>query len=129
MGHVSTRTSDRITMNERLSGLSRALVHARARVSSFRCRSLSLYLPPCSRSRYLCAAFFSLCHRNSFSADLDGQASYANCRFFWPENQLWPAVQQVSCWWVTANFYLSVRAREVEEERRRGRGGRVGERG
>lgn len=53
--------------------------------------------------------------------------------FFWLENQLWPMVQQVSWWWVTANFYLSVRAREVEKERRkerekrRGRG-RVGER-
>lgn len=52
--------------------------------------------------------------------------------FFWPENQLWPAVQQVSWWWVTANFYLNVRAREDgrkrEREKERERGS-VGERG
>lgn len=69
---------------------------------------------------------FSLCRRNSFSAGLDGQASYANCRFFWPENQLWPTVQQVSWWWVTANFYL--RAWEQgRQEKREGKREREGE--
>lgn len=119
MGHTSTWTSDRISMNG-----------FQSRASSFRRFFLS-------RSR-ACHFFpsFSHCRRNSFSAGLDGQASYANCRFFWPENQLWPTVQQVSWWWVTANFYLRAweqgrqEKREGKRESERGRGrGRVGERG
>jgi len=81
--------------------------------------------PPCLRLRRRCRR---RCRRrrrrrrrrNSFSADLDGQTSYANCRFFWPESQLWPVVQQVSWRWVTANFYLNVRAREAGNGRGRG---------
>lgn len=82
-------------------------------------------LLPFSLSRSPLPPSFSLCRRNSFSAGLDGQASYANCRFFWPENQLWPTVQQVSWWWVTANFYLRAweqgRQEKREGERKRER--------
>ena len=82
-------------------------------------------LLPFSLSRSTLSPSFSLCRRNSFSAGLDGQTSYANCRFFWPENQLWPTVQQVSWWWVTANFYLRAweqgRQEKWEGERERER--------
>lgn len=115
MGHASRheRESDRIPMNGFQS-------HALRSPDAL----------PFSRS--LVSALFVIV--TLFSANLDGQASYANCRFFWPENQLWPAVQQVSWWWVTANFYLSTRATEAgneetserEKERKRKR---VGERG
>lgn len=122
MGHASAWTSDRISMNG-----------FQSRASSFRrsflSRSRRLSLPPS----------FSLCRRNSFSAGLDGQASYANCRFFWPENQLWPTVQQVSWWWVTANFYLRAweqgrqekweGKREKERERKEEKWVREGARG
>lgn len=109
MGHASTRAIG--SYDERTTPLSRSLGSA--------CFVLPtpLFTPTFLLALAVPTTFFSLCHRNSFSADLDGQASYANCRFFWPENQLWPTVQQVSCWWVTANFYLSVRAREVGEKR------------
>lgn len=119
MGHASRheRESDRIPMNGFQSHALRppdALPFSRSLVSALR-PSLFVIV-------------------TLFSANLDGQASYANCRFFWPENQLWPAVQQVSWWWVTANFYLSTRATEAgneetserEKERKRKR---VGERG
>lgn len=97
----------RVNMNERSN------LDERLSVSRFVLPTLL----PFSLSRLSLSPSFSLCRRNSFSAGLDGQASYANCRFFWPENQLWPTVQQVSWWWVTANFYLRAREQGRQEKR------------
>lgn len=85
-----------------------------------------------SHPRSLYPASFSLCHRNSFSADLDGQASYANCRFFLAGK---PALANGSTGVVVVGHGKLLFERESEggrkrekEERERGRE-RVGERG
>lgn len=123
MGHASTWTSDRIPMNG-----------FQSRASSFRRTFLFR-----SRPRSLYPASFSLCHRNSFSADLDGQASYANCRFFLAGK---PALANGSTGVVVVGHGKLLfereseggrkreKEREVERERvKRRERGRVGERG